>query len=98
MESIPEISVQLKSIRQKAEQLNRIIEELKIENKALRLSKKELVTKVENQNDLIESLKEKKSNIVIANTVKQREGISDVKERIDELVREIDASIELLNK
>jgi len=98
LESIPEISVQLKSIRQKAEQLNRIIEELKIENKALRLSKKELVTKVENQNDLIESLKEKKSNIVIANTVKQREGISDVKERIDELVREIDASIELLNK
>lgn len=98
MESIPDISEQLKSIRQKAEQLNRLIEELKNENKALRLSKKELVSKVENQNDLIESLKEKKSNIVIANTVKQREGISDVKERIDELVREIDTSIELLNK
>lgn len=98
MESIPDIKDQLKIMRQKAEQLNRMIEELKADNKALRLSKDELTVKIENQKKIIESLKEKNSNIAIADTAKQREGISDVKVRIDELVREIDTSIELLNK
>ena len=47
---------------------------------------------------LIEQLKENNSNLKIAQYVKQSEGNVDVKKRIDELVREIDKCIGLLNK
>jgi len=43
-------------------------------------------------------LKEKSNYIKISQSVKQSEGNTDVKNKIDELVREIDKCIGLLNK
>lgn len=59
---------------------------------------KSLLETLENQNNLIEQLKEKNRNLKIAKSVKLEEGNGEVKNKIDELVREIDKCIGLLNK
>ena len=48
--------------------------------------------------NLIEQLKEKNRNLKISKSVSLEEGNDDVKNKIDELVREIDKCIGLLNK
>jgi hypothetical protein len=60
--------------------------------------KEELIKKIEEQELIIKQLKEKNSYIKISQSVKQSEGNTDVKNKIDELVREIDKCIGLLNK
>ena len=71
---------------------------LKERNIALKNKHKELKQIIENQNTEIEKLKNTNRNLVIAKSVKHTEGNSDVKNRIDEIVREIDKCIGLLNK
>ena len=57
-----------------------------------------LQEKIEKQSKQIEELTEQNKNLEFANLLKQGEGSSDVKKRIDQMVREIDKCIELLNK
>jgi len=71
---------------------------LMAENLALKEKQQQLKETLENQNKVIEQLEEKNRNLKIAKTVKLAEGNSDVKNKIDELVREIDKCIGLLNK
>jgi hypothetical protein len=68
------------------------------ENQELQEKQKSLLETLENQNKLIEQLKEKNRNLQIAKSVNLEEGNNDVKNKIDELVREIDKCIGLLNK
>lgn len=68
------------------------------ENVELEEKQKSLKETLENQNNLIEQLKEKNRNLKIAKSVKLKEGNGEVKNKIDELVREIDKCIGLLNK
>ena len=68
------------------------------ENIELKEEQKSLIETLENQKKLIEQLKEKNRNLKIATSVKLEEGNSDVKNKIDELVRDIDKCIGLLNK
>ena len=68
------------------------------ENSGLKEKQKNLLESLENQNNLIEQLKEKNRNLKIAKSVKLEEGNGEVKNKIDELVREIDKCIGLLNK
>ena len=73
---------------------NNLIEE----NVELKEKQKSLKETLENQNNLIEQLKDKNRNLKIAKSVKLEEGNGEVKNKIDELVREIDKCIGLLNK
>lgn len=75
-------------------QQNSLIEQ----NTLLKKKQEELNNTIENHNKLIEQLKDKNRNLKITNSIKQSEGNIDVKNRIDELVREIDKCIGLLNK
>ena len=75
-------------------QQNSLIEQ----NTLLKKKQEELNNTIENHNKLIEQLKDKNRNLKIANSIKQSEGNIDVKNKIDELVREIDKCIGLLNK
>jgi predicted nuclease with TOPRIM domain len=68
------------------------------ENVELKEKQKSLKETLENQHNLIKQLKDKNRNLKIAKSVKLGEGNSDVKIKIDELVREIDKCIGLLNK
>ena len=71
---------------------------LMAENVELKEIQKSLKETIENQNNLIEQLKEKNRNLKIAKFVNLEEGNEDVKNKIDGLVREIDKCIGLLNK
>ena len=68
------------------------------ENSQLKEKQVELINKTEDQKKIIEQLKDKNNYLKIAESVKQFEGNADVKSKIDELVREIDKCIGLLNK
>ena len=68
------------------------------ENRQLRQKLEESLRIIEDQNKIIEELKIKNTNLKIVKTIKQEEGNRDVKITIDELVREIDKCIRLLNK
>ena len=68
------------------------------ENVELKEKQKSLKETLENQNNLVEQLKDKNRNLKIAKSVKLEEGNGEVKNKIDELVREIDKCIGLLNK
>jgi phage shock protein A len=58
----------------------------------------ELSRKIEEQNNIIQQYKDNINYIKISQSVKNSEGNADVKNKIDELVREIDKCIGLLNK
>ena len=85
-------------IRSKVTKLLTVVHSLEIENGKLKEKQEELIQTIENQNNLIEELQDKNKIILIADSIKQTEGSSDVKGQIDEMVREIDKCIELLNK
>ena len=85
-------------INDKIKKLINVKQTLLIENENLVKKQEELLQQVENDNKIIEELKNKNRNLSIADKVKQLEGNSDVKLKIDEMVREIDKCIELLNK
>lgn len=84
-----------------AEKVKKLIakhNDLIAENSELKAKQKNLLESLENQNNLIEQLKEKNRNLKIAKSVNLEEGNGEVKNKIDELVREIDKCIGLLNK
>ncbi len=85
-------------INDKINKLINVKQALLSEKDNLVKKQEELLQQVENKNKIIEELKNKNSNLSIADKVKQLEGNSDVKLKIDEMVREIDKCIELLNK
>lgn len=68
------------------------------ENEDLKSKQQELQQQLDIKNKTIDELKNKNRNLSIADSIKQIEGNSDVKLKIDEMVREIDKCIELLNK
>ena len=68
------------------------------ENNKLQNKQRELLEQLEDKNKLIEELKNKNEYLAIAKNVKLTEGNSGVKRKIEEMVREVDKCIELLNK
>jgi chromosome segregation ATPase len=53
---------------------------------------------IKEQLKTIDELKDRNKTLELAKSLKQGEGNQDVKKRIDQMVREIDKCIELLNK
>ena len=86
------------TIRTKVNKLITAVHSLEIENKKLKEKQEELLQTIENKNKSIAELHDNNKIALIADSIKQTEGSSDVKEQIDEMVREIDKCIELLNK
>ena len=86
------------AIRNKVKKLVTSLQSLEKENNKLIKKQAELIQTIENQTNLIKELKKNNRSILIADSIKQTEGNSDVKKQIDEMVREIDKCIELLNK
>lgn len=71
---------------------------LQDENKKLREKNSQLETLVEQKTKEIKGLKEKNEVIRIAKTLESGEKSTDAKKKINELVREIDKCITLLNR
>jgi FtsZ-binding cell division protein ZapB len=93
-----DVTVVVGTIRSKVKKLVHAIHSLESEIEKLKEKQTDLLGTIENQKKLIEELKDNKNSILIADSIKQTDGSSDVKKRIDEMVREIDKCIELLNK
>jgi FMN-dependent NADH-azoreductase len=95
------MSESLRMIRRLREKLIRLIDikrKLSTENVELLKKQKAFQEKIELQNKTIEELTEKNKILIFAKSVNNGDLNSDVKKRIDEMVREIDKCIGLLNK
>jgi hypothetical protein len=88
----------LNEIEEKVRQLIGLKNTLSDQNSGLIKKNEELLDKLEEQEQMIIELINKNNYIKISQSVKQSEGNADVKNKIDELVREIDKCIGLLNK
>lgn len=93
-----EIDDLVKSIKSHTIQLIKENKVLKVQNESLENDREENQKKIELLNRQIENLTEKNRNLLFAKSVKHGEGNSVVKNRIDEMVREINKCIELLNR
>jgi len=93
-----DINELVNSIEIKVKKLIALNTVLADENSQLKEKQVELINNSEDQKKIIEQLKDKNNYLKIAESVKQFEGNADVKSKIDELVREIDKCIGLLNK
>ncbi len=93
-----DITVMVGAIRNKVNKLVNTIRSLETENLKLKEKQAELASTIDQQNKLIEELNDRNKNALIADSITKTDGSSDVKKRIDEMVREIDKCIELLNK
>jgi FMN-dependent NADH-azoreductase len=93
-----ESMIMISRIREKLIQLIELQRKLRIENIELQKNQKVLQEKIELQNKTIEELTEKNKVLIFAKSIKNGDLNSDVKMRIDEMVREIDKCIGLLNK
>ena len=96
MSSLPEVVIELKdntnSLIEKCEQLRE-------EKKALELRMGDVSNRIEEQSELIDDLNEKIKILKTAKSLNEtEEGTSDVKLKINELVKEIDKCVALLNK
>jgi hypothetical protein len=93
-----EISGLLIEIEKKIRQLVTLQKSISIRNSDLIKKNEELLRVIEEKELMIMQLKNNNNYIKISQSVKQSEGNADVKNKIDELVREIDKCIGLLNK
>jgi hypothetical protein len=86
------------SVNKKINKLLAMHGDLKMKYNDAVMKHEELDRKVKNQEILISQLKEENRNLKIAKSVKLSEENADIKIKIEELVREIDHCIGLLNK
>lgn len=93
-----EIKGHLNEIEEKIRQLIAMQNSLSGQNSLLIEKNEALLSTIEEQEKMIMQLNDKNNYIKISQSVKQSEGNTDVKNKIDELVREIDKCIGLLNK
>jgi sugar-specific transcriptional regulator TrmB len=93
-----EISDLVNEIENKIRQLIDEKNSVSLNNSLLERKNEELQRKIEEKEIIIKQLKDNNNYIRISQSVKQSEGNTDVKNKIDELVREIDKCIGLLNK
>jgi hypothetical protein len=91
-------SVLIDGINKKINKLLALHGELKMKYTDAVDKQLELDRTVKDQEELIKKLKEENRNLKIAKSVKLSEENTDIKIKIEELVREIDHCIGLLNK
>jgi len=74
------------------------IERLSSENIRLLNKNRDLENKIEENIKIIKTIEDKNKTLIVAKSLEFSEGSINAKKRIDELVREIDMCINLLNK
>jgi len=93
-----DVSVLIAGIDFKLRKLTGQHKQIRQANTELEEKVKEQEQIINNQKQLINELQEKIKTVTIAQTLASRFEISDAKNRIGDLVREIDKCIDLLNK
>jgi len=93
-----EVLAKIKGIKEEIKNLIELQAELNKEIITLKQIQNTLEGEIKQHLNTINTLEEKNKNLELAKSLKQGEGNRDVKKRIDEMVREIDKCIELLNK
>lgn len=86
----------LESIERKVQQLITLYSNCKLQLADSQRENQELKEVIEEQKKTIESLKEKSTILKIVKTTESKEGTTDAKLKINELIREIDKCIGLL--
>lgn len=93
------LSVLVKSLSFKAEKLSGLLRDIKTENFNLKEDKNGLLKQIEDLNKKIQDLEERNKILKLAKSLSGTdEKSSAIKLKINELVREIDKSIALLNR
>ena len=87
----------ISNVTYKVNKLIDLYQDQKSENLKLTTEISTLKIKIENQNNTIKELENKINGLTLANLLKSNTEISEAKARINELVREIDHCIGLLN-
>lgn len=94
-----EVSNKVELIRVKLEKVGRRMEELSTENDTLRRNNADLERQLNLQKRKIESMQTEHSRVKLAKTLVANSGEkAEMKFRVNELVREIDKCIALLNR
>ncbi len=91
-----ELTVTITNLKLKVEQLVGLHQDLKKEKEQLSEDNKKLVKTIEEQKLIADRLEKEKLELAESNNNKQKEVISDTKQKINELVQEIDDCIALL--
>lgn len=87
----------LSGVEYKVRKLIREYHEIKEENSALKKEKDQLTEQLATKNEVIKTLEDKLKTVKLAKTLGSGTGNEQAKMKIDELVREIDKCIGLLN-
>ncbi len=93
-----DVSVLISGIEYKIRKLVNLQKKLEVENVELKKEIKELLINIERQRSIIKKLEDKYKILKISKTIEFKEGTTDAKLKINELVREIDKCLGLLNK
>ncbi len=83
-------------LKTKVEKLVNLHGQLKVDNEHLLIDKTTLEKKIQEQNELIEELQTNNKTLIENKTQEQNKIIVDTKQKINELVLEIDSCIALL--
>lgn len=97
-DSMDKIPVIIKGIEYKTIKIIEKLNQLAEENKKLKTEVQQLKNQIENKNKELTELTEKNNILKIANTVEGTENKTKVKLKINELLREVDRCLALLNK
>jgi hypothetical protein len=82
----------------KIRKLVNLHKKIKSEKESLEIEQKELLKKIENQKEKIKELEEKYKILKISKKVESVKSETDIKLKINEMVREIDKCVSLLSK
>lgn len=93
-----DLTVLVSGIEYKVTLLKDRLNRVESENKVLIIKEKELTKVIELQKTLINSLEEKNKVLKFTKVLEKGKDITDTKLKINELVREIDKCLALLNK
>jgi predicted nuclease with TOPRIM domain len=91
-----DLTLNITDLKAKIEKLVKLHQELKKENEQLAAAKKELEGKIEEQKVTIEALQKSNQEIEQSKSEEQNKIVTDTKDKINELVQEIDNCIALL--
>jgi DNA repair exonuclease SbcCD ATPase subunit len=92
-----EVDQLISNIEQKVRKLIDLRESCEIQNKELKQTLEELTKTIEKQENTIKKLEERNNILTITKSLESLQGNVEVKNKINELVREIDKCIGLLN-
>jgi hypothetical protein len=85
-------------IEKKVRKLARMLESREVESRQLMNERDRLLVKIEEQHTQIQQLEEKVKKLVMADALTKKDDVVSVKHKINELVREIDRCLAMLNK